>query len=89
MKRRSLILGSVAGALGLGALVRPRDKGENHSSYFQALSAALDDDQQSKPTLVVDRNLLQANIETLMSHISDRFAYRIVAKSLPSLPLSR
>ena len=87
MKRRSLILGGVAGALGLGALVRPRDKGENHSPYFQALSKALDTDQQSKPTLVVDRNLLQANIETLMSHISDRFAYRIVAKSLPSLPL--
>ena len=36
---------------------------------------------------MVDRERLLANIQTLMSHISDRFAYRIVAKSLPSVPL--
>ena len=55
--------------------------------YFRALSAALDSAGQSRPTLVVDRELLLANIQTLLSHISDRFAYRIVVKSLPSVPL--
>lgn len=87
MKRRTLILGGAAGALGLGALLRPRDNGSDHSDYFRALSAALDGAGQSRPMLVVDRNLLQANIQTLLSHISDRFAYRIVVKSLPSVPL--
>ena len=87
MKRRTLILGGVAGTLGLGALLRPRDIGQDHSDYFRQLSAALDEDGLAKPTLVVDRKRLEANIQTLMSHIDDRFAYRIVAKSLPSLPL--
>jgi D-serine deaminase-like pyridoxal phosphate-dependent protein len=87
MKRRSLILGGVAGALGLGALLRPRDAGHDHSPYFRALSAALDNAGQSKPTLVIDRERLLANIQTLKSHLSDRFAYRIVVKSLPSVPL--
>jgi D-serine deaminase-like pyridoxal phosphate-dependent protein len=87
MKRRTLLLGGAAGALGLGAALRPRDNGENHSTYFRQLSTALDTAQYSRPTLVVDRDLLLANVQTLMSHISDRFAYRVVAKSLPSLPL--
>ena len=87
MKRRTLILGGVAGTLGLGAALRPRDNGHDHSDYFNALSAALDAAGQAKPTLVVDQQLLEANIKTLMSHINGRFAYRVVAKSLPSLPL--
>jgi len=87
MKRRSLLLGGVAGALGLGALLRPRDRGENHSPYFVDLGKALDAGSLSGPTLVIDRARLQANIQTLQSHIGGRFDYRIVAKSLPSLPL--
>jgi D-serine deaminase-like pyridoxal phosphate-dependent protein len=87
MKRRTLLLGGAAGALGFGALLRPRDNGSNHSEYFRSLGAALDGASQSKPMLVVDRALLHANIQTLLSHISDRFAYRIVVKSLPSVPL--
>ncbi|MFT4518126.1 MAG: D-serine deaminase-like pyridoxal phosphate-dependent protein [Halioglobus sp.] len=87
MKRRSLLLGSLAGALGLGAILRPRDVGEDHAPYFQALSSALDGAQQAKPTLVIDKKQLLANVSTLGSHIGSRFDYRIVAKSLPSLPL--
>jgi len=87
MKRRTLILGGVAGTLGLAAVLRPRDRGQDHSDYFRQLSTALDEDRQAKPTLVVDRKRLEANIQVLKSHIGDRFAYRIVAKSLPSLPL--
>jgi D-serine deaminase-like pyridoxal phosphate-dependent protein len=37
--------------------------------------------------MVVDRERLLANIRTLKGHIADRFAYRIVVKSLPSIPL--
>lgn len=87
MKRRTLLLGGVAGTLGLAALLRPGDRGQDHSQYFRTLSEALDKVGQAKPTLVVDRQKLAANIQTLASHIDNRFAYRVVAKSLPSLPL--
>ena len=86
MKRRSLIIGGAA-ALGLGWWLRPQEQGANHSTYFQQLSAALDQAQLAKPTLVVDRQRLLENIRTLRGHIKQRFDYRIVVKSLPSLPL--
>lgn len=87
MKRRSLILGGIAGALGLGWLLRPGQRGADHAPYFQDLSVALDQAGLAKPSLLVDRNHLVENIQTLMGHINGRFNYRIVAKSLPSLPL--
>lgn len=87
MKRRTVVLGGVAGALGLGAALRPGDVGQDHSPYFNRLSAALDTAQHSRPTLLIDRSQLLANISTVVSHLKDRFEYRIVAKSLPSLPL--
>jgi D-serine deaminase-like pyridoxal phosphate-dependent protein len=87
MKRRSLILGAIAGALGLGWLLRPGRRGADHAPYFQDLSVALDQAGLAKPSLLVDRNHLVENIQTLMGHINGRFNYRIVAKSLPSLPL--
>lgn len=87
MKRRSLVLGGIAGAAGLGLLARPRDAGGPHPPYFRELSAALSAAGIAGPTLVVDRARLQANIRTLQGHIQQRFHYRIVAKSLPSLPL--
>jgi D-serine deaminase-like pyridoxal phosphate-dependent protein len=67
--------------------LRPREVGSDHAPYFSELSAALDRADLAKPTLVVDRSLLVANVQTLAVHIRDRFHYRIVAKSLPSLDL--
>ncbi len=87
MKRRSLLLGGLAGATGLGLVLRPAERGGDHSPYFSAASAALDKIGQAKPTLVVDRSAMRENLQTLSSHIAGRFDYRIVAKSLPSLPL--
>ena len=87
MKRRSLILGGLAGAAGLGWCLRPGVVGEDHAPYFRALSSALDQAGLAKPALVVDRSRLIANVNTLAGHIKDRFHYRIVAKSLPCLGL--
>ena len=86
MKRRSVLLGAL-GLAGAGWLLRPGDNGGNHDSYFRAVSGALDQAARSRPTLVIDRAAMHQNIQTLQRHIGDRFAYRIVAKSLPSLPL--
>ncbi len=55
--------------------------------YFQRISQALAHAGAYRPTLVVDKQRLDHNIEQLMSVIQRDFHYRIVAKSLPSLPL--
>jgi D-serine deaminase-like pyridoxal phosphate-dependent protein len=86
MKRRNLIIAGAAGTTA-ALLMRPADRGANHQPYFSQLSGALDRVGQSKPSLIIDHDVLQANIATLTGHIQGRFDYRIVAKSLPSLPL--
>jgi D-serine deaminase-like pyridoxal phosphate-dependent protein len=58
-----------------------------HDDYFMRLSAALKKQGLMRPTLVVDEDRLSRNIETMMSHLPPGMGYRIVAKSLPSLPL--
>ena len=80
-------LGGIGGALGAGLLLRPDDRGGDHAPYFKGLSAALDGDRLATPTLVIDHQRMLENIATLGSHVNGRFDYRIVAKSLPSLPL--
>ncbi len=87
--RRKLLLGGLATA-GLGAsaaFLRPKDVGNNHSDYFKDISNALKQAEISKPTLVIDKTALNQNIQALSQHIDDSFKYRIVGKSLPSLPL--
>ncbi len=86
--RRKLLLGGLAmGAAGAALIVKPSSRGRNHEPYYQQLSDALDRAQISQPTMVIDRAILNDNIASLKAHIGNRFDYRIVAKSLPSLPL--
>jgi D-serine deaminase-like pyridoxal phosphate-dependent protein len=87
MKRRSLLIGGLAGVAGLGLVMRPAERGSDHAPYFRTASAALDAAGQSRPTLLIDRTRLLENVKTLTAHLAGRFNYRIVAKSLPSLPL--
>lgn len=87
ISRRRLLLGGTAGAAALAFGLRPSDKGQNHSPYFQQISHALNGQKQAQPTLVIDKQKLLQNVDTLMSHIGQRFDYRIVAKSLPSIDL--
>ncbi len=88
--RRNLLLGGLAaGAVSSAFLLKPKDRGADHTPYFRQLSKALDDDGISTPSLVIDQQKLRSNIATLKRHIGKRFDYRIVAKSLPSIPLLR
>ncbi len=87
MKRRTLMLGGLAGAAGLTWLARPTNQGADHAPFFQSMSSALDHAGRAGPSLVIDQQALNANIDTLLGHIDTRFNYRIVAKSLPSLDL--
>lgn len=56
-------------------------------SYFHKVSQALSDAGAHRPTLVVDKKHLDHNLESLMRIINQGFDYRIVAKSLPSVPM--
>ena len=66
MKRRTLILGGMAGATALGWALKPEEAGSNHSPYFVQASSALDSAGLAKPTLVIDQEMLLANINTLL-----------------------
>lgn len=54
--------------------------------YFQGLSHALKQANVHTPTLIIDKTRLDHNLNQLMTSISQGFGYRIVAKSLPSIP---
>ena len=66
--------------------LRAPDRGAGgHDAYFTALQAALKRAGVAQPTLVVDRQLLQANIATVRAALSPtRLALRVVTKSLPA-----
>lgn len=87
-QRRKLILAGVAaGGLGTAAWLRPPAICDGHSDYFRALSRALDASGLATPTLMIDQQRLDHNIQLLLQHLGDDFDYRIVVKSLPSVPL--
>lgn len=87
-QRRRIILAGVASAGLAGAgWMKPEAIRSGHSSYFKGLQDALAHSGLATPTLVLDQQRLDHNIQVLNHHIGNAFGYRIVVKSLPSLPL--
>ena len=87
ISRRSLIGGGVIAAAALTAWNRPSDHSGKRNDYFVTLQTALKRAGIGVPTLVIDRNRLDANIAQLKRDLPAGMAYRAVAKSLPSLGL--
>ena len=54
-----------------------------NSEYFKALTVALDNAEVSTPTLVLDKDRLDRNIDHLIDVLNKGFDYRLVTKSLP------
>ncbi|MFT5574806.1 MAG: D-serine deaminase-like pyridoxal phosphate-dependent protein [Bermanella sp.] len=86
-RRKLLRGGAIGSALLAAAWLRPSNNGGAHSDYFLRLQGALREAGLHRPTLVLDAQRLKQNTDRLMHHIGSKFAYRIVGKSLPSLPL--
>ena len=83
MKRRNLILSGLgAGVLG-AAVLRPSSHGAPHNEYFAQLSRAASSAGIATPTLIIDRQLMLANAQTVARHIGGKIGLRLVAKSLP------
>ncbi|WP_419810349.1 alanine racemase [Bacterioplanoides sp.] len=57
--------------------------------YFQALNSSLKQAGIHYPSLIIDKQRLDQNIDHLLQIINQGYHYRIVAKSLPSIPLIR
>lgn len=88
LKRRAVITAIGAGLVGAAALaVRPRDKGAPHAEYFARASQALRSASIATPTMVIDKDRLLANARQVMQNVNGRLPLRLVAKSLPCLPL--
>ena len=76
-KRRTFLAACVAAPIGLLAAKKPRDQGQGgHDDYFAGLQQALRDADLMRPTLVIDRARLDANIALLKQHLpSDCLLY--------------
>ena len=75
-----------ATALGFGAWRMTRKKSGDYSPYFATLNESLKSYQRSIPFLVVDLDALDKNLQALKTMIPEGKTFRIVVKSLPSLP---
>ncbi|MEM6650851.1 MAG: hypothetical protein AAF603_11445, partial [Pseudomonadota bacterium] len=84
LTRRNLLIGA-AGTAGAVVLTAPKsDMSGPRGEYYLNLQNALKTDGVGTPTLIIDVDRLNYNIDTLMSSLPEGMAYRIVAKSLPS-----
>jgi len=57
------------------------------NNYFQRINKMLQEHDRAIPFLLIDLDRLDQNIELLQKSIVNKMDYRIVVKSLPSLPL--
>lgn len=87
LSRRQLVLAAIGGAGLIAMTQKPGNKSGPRDSYFIKIQNALKAAGIGVPTLIVDRQRLDRNIDTLVGHLPHEMGYRIVAKSLPSLGL--
>ncbi|MGJ8671011.1 MAG: alanine racemase [Oceanococcus sp.] len=89
MKRRHFVLGGMAAAVGGAALMRPQDNGMPYQEYFARLNSELKAHGPMRPSLVIDLDRLDHNIDQVTASISSQAGrnYRMVEKSLPSAGL--
>ncbi|MCH4897495.1 DSD1 family PLP-dependent enzyme [Pseudomonas sp. B707] len=88
VNRRNFVLGTLGvGALlvGVGAWLRPGDRGGPYSEYFRALNNELKTKGPMRPVLLIDLDRLDHNIDVVMRSVKRAGKQlRLVEKSLPS-----
>ncbi len=90
MKRRSILFGGagVAASAAVATLLwRPEDLGGPHNLYFSRLNELLKRDGPGHPVLLIDLERLEHNVDLLTRSVGADKTYRVVVKSLPSVPL--
>lgn len=89
MNRRGFLLTTAFVSTGAILALKPSDKGASYSPYFASLNTMLRTAGEAKPTLIVDLDLLDHNIEQLLDIVPRKAQYRIAVKSIPSPDLVR
>lgn len=92
MKRRTLLYASAgvaAAAAGAVVLWKPHDEGAPHDAYFSALNELLKRSGPGRPVMILDLDGVNRNIDILAASVGPDKTYRVVVKSLPSIPLLR
>jgi D-serine deaminase-like pyridoxal phosphate-dependent protein len=88
VNRRSFLLGTLGvGALlvGVGAWLRPGDRGGPYSDYFRALNRELNAHGPMRPVMLIDLDRLDHNIDVVMKSVQRAGKHlRLVEKSLPA-----
>lgn len=87
MQRRTFLIGGAAIAAGAALALRPADEGGPYPPYFARLNALLRAQGPGRPLMLIDRARLHANCAKVKARLAPGKAFRVVAKSLPSLPL--
>jgi D-serine deaminase-like pyridoxal phosphate-dependent protein len=89
MKRRTLLGAAGIAAAGAGAAVlwKPADRGAPHDAYFSKLNTLLKLRGPGHPVMLIDVDRMNHNIDQLAESVGPEKTYRVVVKSLPSVPL--
>lgn len=88
LSRRQLMMATGLGAVATGIAVKPSDQGVPHNAYFLAVSQALAKAGLAQPTLIIDQQALDHNIQQVkQATAAHKLPVRLVVKSLPSLDL--
>jgi D-serine deaminase-like pyridoxal phosphate-dependent protein len=85
--RRALLAAALAAPVLWVAAGKPRRRTGEHDARFLGVQAALREAGLFRPTLVIDRAGLAHNLAQLKARLPANKKFRVVAKSLPSLPL--
>ena len=68
--------------------MRPEEiESGGHDPYFESASRALKQARLARPTLLLDLDRLDTNLNRFTASLREGLGYRIVVKSLPSMPL--
>lgn len=88
LSRRQLMMATGLGAVATGIALKPSDQGAPHNAYFLAVSQALAKAGLAQPTLIIDQQALDHNIQQVKQATAvHNLPVRLVVKSLPSLDL--
>ncbi len=86
--RRTFLLGAAGGAASL-ALGCAGDDGQPYDAYFGGWNEFLRAQGPGRPALLIDLDRFDHNLDALAAAVGPDKTYRIVVKSLPSVPLLR
>ena len=86
IKNTALVLGGIGVASAAGIRYSNKPSGQ-YEAYFKKLNETLKQYKRAVPSLIVDLDILDKNLEKLKQTLNNPSQFRIVVKSLPSIEL--